>query len=56
MPDLGTLTAPAQSALHAYLTTDPDTPAEAAAWRAYLAALGSQDAPAMQSAPELVPA
>lgn len=39
MPDLGTLTAPTQTALHDYLTADPDSPAEAAAWRAYQVAL-----------------
>ncbi len=39
MPDLGTLTAPTQTALHDYLAAAPDSPAEAAAWHAYQVAL-----------------
>ncbi len=41
MPDLGTLAAPIQGALHAYLTADPDSPAEETAWHVYLASLGA---------------
>ncbi len=53
MADLGTLTAPIENALHAYFAADPDTPAEAAAWQAYQAFLGTPDrtpAPAVQAA------
>lgn len=49
MPDLGTLTAPTQTALHDYLAADPDSPAEAEAWQAYQISLD-------HDAVEIVPA